>query len=58
MVYNDITNEVKIREVEYDVELTCMAIIKVGLPQIFAWRLRNGFEFAERAEDASHVCER
>ena len=34
------------------------AIIKAGLPQIFAWRLRNGFEFAEQAEDASHVCER
>ena len=34
------------------------AIINAGLPPIFAWRLRNGFEFAEQAEDASHVCER
>ena len=43
---------------EYDIELTCKAIIDAGLPPIFAWRLKNGFEFAERAEDASHVCER
>jgi diadenosine tetraphosphatase ApaH/serine/threonine PP2A family protein phosphatase len=58
VVYNDVTNEVKIREVEYDIELTCKAIIDAGLPPIFAWRLKNGFEFAEQAEDASHVCER
>jgi hypothetical protein len=25
---------------------------------VFAWRLSHGFEYAERAEDASHVCER
>jgi len=25
---------------------------------VFAWRLRHGFEYAERADDASHVCER
>ena len=36
----------------------CKAIIDAGLPPIFAWRLKNGFEFAEQAEDASHVCER
>ena len=58
VVYNENTKEVKIREVEYDIELTCKAIINAGLPPIFAWRLRNGFEFAEQAEDASHVCER
>ena len=58
VVHNEVTNEVKIREVEYDLELTCKAIIDAGLPPIFAWRLKNGFEFAEQAEDASHVCER
>jgi len=58
VIHNDVTNEVKIREVEYDIELTCKAIIDAGLPPIFAWRLKNGFEFAEQAEDASHVCER
>ena len=26
--------------------------------QVFAWRLSHGFEYAERADDASHVCER
>jgi hypothetical protein len=25
---------------------------------VFAWRLSHGFEYAERADDASHVCER
>jgi hypothetical protein len=25
---------------------------------IFAWRLAKGLEFAERADDASHLCER
>ena len=53
VVHNEVTNEVKIREVEYDLELTCKAIIDAGLPPIFAWRLKNGFEFAEQAEDAS-----
>jgi hypothetical protein len=47
-----------LREVEYDYQKTCAAIIERGLPAIFAWRLANGLEFAERADDASHLCER
>ncbi len=47
-----------IREVDYDVAKTCKAIVDVGLPEVFAWRLSHGFEYAERADDASHVCER
>ena len=49
---------VTIREVDYDVDRTCRAILEVGLPEVFAWRLSHGFEYAERADDASHVCER
>jgi hypothetical protein len=49
---------VSIREVDYDVAKTCQAIVKAGLPDVFAWRLSHGFEYAERAEDANHVCER
>ena len=30
---------------------------RVSLPEVFAWRLSHGFEYAERADDASHVCE-
>ena len=55
--YED-TEEITIREVSYDVNQTCQAIIDAGLPEAFAWRLSHGFEYAERAEDASHVCER
>ena len=51
-------DNVEIREVAYDIDRTCEAIIEAGLPHVFAWRLSNGFEFAELAEDASHVCER
>ena len=42
----------------YDIERTCRAIVNGGLPEVFAWRLSHGFEYAERADDASHVCER
>ncbi len=58
VIHEDSTGEVSIREVEYDVGRTCQAIVEAGLPEIFAWRLSHGFEYAERAEDASHVCER
>ena len=58
VIYDEISAEVSIREVEYDVAKTCQAIIDAGLPEVFAWRLSHGFEYAERAEDASHVCER
>ena len=58
VIHDDIKNDVEIREVAYDIDRTCEAIIESGLPHVFAWRLSNGFEFAELAEDASHVCER
>lgn len=58
VIHDDRTGEVKIREVDYDVAKTCRAILDAGLPEVFAWRLSHGFEYAERAEDASHVCER
>ena len=58
VIYNEETGSVTVREVGYDVQKTCKAINDVGLPDIFAWRLSHGFEYAERADDASHVCER
>ena len=58
VILNEQNSEVMIREVDYDVSKTCDAILSAGLPEIFAWRLSHGFEYAERAEDASHVCER
>ena len=58
VVHNEESGAVTIREVDYDVERTCRAILEVGLPEVFAWRLSHGFEYAERADDASHVCER
>ena len=58
VIYDESNEEIKIREVEYDVAKTCKAIVDAGLPEVFAWRLSHGFEYAERAEDASHVCER
>ena len=58
VVHDDDSGEVRVHEVEYDVATTCQAIVEAGLPEVFAWRLSHGFEYAERAEDASHVCER
>ena len=58
VVHNDDTGAVTIREVDYNVDKTCQAIVQAGLPEVFAWRLSHGFEYAERAEDASPVCER
>lgn len=58
VIYNTDTAEVTIREVAYDYQKTCQAIVDKGLPPIFAWRLAQGLEFAERADDASYVCER
>ena len=58
VVHNEETGAVTIREVDYDVDRTCRAILEVGLPEVFAWRRSHGFEYAERADDASHVCER
>ncbi len=58
VIYNKETEEVILREVEYDYQSTCRDIIEKGLPPIFAWRLARGLEFAEKAEDATHVCQR
>jgi diadenosine tetraphosphatase ApaH/serine/threonine PP2A family protein phosphatase len=58
VLYDTDDQVVNIREVEYDYQKTCAAIIDVGLPPIFAWRLAQGLEFAERADDPSHICER
>ncbi len=58
VIYDTDAAQVTLREVSYNYEKTCQAIIDKGLPPIFAWRLSQGMEFAERADDASHVCER
>jgi diadenosine tetraphosphatase ApaH/serine/threonine PP2A family protein phosphatase len=58
VIYDTDTEQVTMREVEYNYQKTCAAIIERGLPAIFAWRLARGMEFAERADDASHLCER
>jgi diadenosine tetraphosphatase ApaH/serine/threonine PP2A family protein phosphatase len=57
-IINTDTQQVTLREVEYDYQATCAAIIKQGLPPIFAWRLARGLEFAERADDPTHICDR
>jgi diadenosine tetraphosphatase ApaH/serine/threonine PP2A family protein phosphatase len=58
VIYDTDSEEVTLREVEYDYQKTCAAIIEKGLPAIFAWRLARGIEFAERADDPTHVCTR
>jgi diadenosine tetraphosphatase ApaH/serine/threonine PP2A family protein phosphatase len=58
VTYDTDTEQATLREVEYDYRKTCTAIINQGLPAIFAWRLAKGLEFAERADDPTHVCER
>jgi diadenosine tetraphosphatase ApaH/serine/threonine PP2A family protein phosphatase len=57
MIYDNDSDQVTLREVEYDYQKTCTAIIEKGLPPIFAWRLARRIEFAERADDPTHVCE-
>ena len=58
VLYDLDTTETILREVPYDYQKTCAAIVDRGLPPIFAWRLARGMEFAERADDPSHVCQR
>ncbi|NJK39968.1 MAG: metallophosphoesterase family protein [Oscillatoriales cyanobacterium RM2_1_1] len=58
VIYDNETKEVMMREVEYDYQKTCSAILEKGLPPIFAWRLARGLEFAEKADDPTHICER
>lgn len=58
VIYDTESQEVNLREVPYDYQKTCAAIIEKGLPPVFAWRLAQGLEFAERADDPTHVCTR
>jgi diadenosine tetraphosphatase ApaH/serine/threonine PP2A family protein phosphatase len=58
VIYETDTQEVTLREVPYDYQKTVRGIIEKSLPAIFAWRLAQGMEFAERADDPSHVCTR
>lgn len=58
VIYDTENQEIKLREVAYNYQQTCAAIIDKGLPAIFAWRLAQGLEYAERADDPTHVCTR
>jgi diadenosine tetraphosphatase ApaH/serine/threonine PP2A family protein phosphatase len=58
VLYDTDTEQVTLREVPYDYQKTCSDIIDKGLPAIFAWRLAQGLEYAEKADDPTHVCER
>ncbi|MEQ8466910.1 metallophosphoesterase family protein [Coleofasciculus sp. E1-EBD-02] len=58
VIYDTDTEQVTLREVEYDYQKTCAAIIDKGLPPIFAWRLARGLEYAEKADDPTHICAR
>ncbi len=58
VIYDTLSQQTTFREVDYDYAKTCAAIIEKGLPPIFAWRLSQGLEFAEKADDPTHVCER
>lgn len=58
VIYDVDTQNVALREVEYDYRKSCAALIEKGLPKIFAWRLSQGLEFAERADDPTYVYTR
>lgn len=58
VIYDTLSEQTSFREVDYDYAQTCAAIIDKGLPPIFSWRLSQGLEFAEKADDPTHVCER
>lgn len=58
VIYETESQAVTLREVAYDYQKTCADIVAKGLPEIFAWRLSQGLEYAERADDPSHICER
>jgi diadenosine tetraphosphatase ApaH/serine/threonine PP2A family protein phosphatase len=57
-IYDTQTDAIVLREIEYDYQSVCAEIIEVGLPPIFAWRLARGLEFAEKADDPTHICQR
>ncbi len=58
VLYDSDSEEVTLREVPYPFQQTCLDILERGLPPIFAWRLAHGLEYAEKAEDPTHVCNR
>jgi predicted phosphodiesterase len=58
VIYDSQNEAVGLREIPYDYKKTCAAIIEQGLPKIFAWRLSQGLEFAEQADDPQHLCQR
>ncbi len=58
VLYDTDTAQISLREVPYNYQKTCADILEQGLPPIFAWRLARGMEFAERADDPAHVCQR
>ncbi|MGD1867548.1 MAG: metallophosphoesterase family protein [Phormidesmis sp.] len=58
VIYDTLSEQTSFREVDYDYDQTCAAIIDKGLPPIFSWRLSQGLEFAEKADDPAHICER
>lgn len=58
VIYDSQTTSVNIREITYPYQETCQGILEAGLPPIFAWRLSRGLEFAEKADDPTHICER
>ncbi|MEL7354343.1 MAG: metallophosphoesterase family protein [Cyanobacteria bacterium P01_A01_bin.116] len=58
VIYDTLSQQTTFREVDYDYAKTCEAIVEKGLPPIFAWRLSQGLEFAEKADDPTHICER
>jgi len=58
VLYDTETEEVTLREVPYNYTKTCLAILEQGLPSIFAWRLARGMEFAEKADDPTHICQK
>ncbi len=58
VLYDTDDDLLTLREVDYDYRKTCAAIVEQGLPAIFAWRLARGLEYAERADDPTHLCTR
>ncbi len=58
VIYDRESGATTLREVAYDVRQTCVDIVARGLPNVFAWRLAQGLEYAERAEDPNHICTR
>ncbi len=58
VLYDTDTEAVTLREVSYPYQTTCMDILERGLPAIFAWRLARDLEYAEKAENPTHICTR